>query len=169
MKRISLISDTHGYFGEDVNKYLRETDEIWHAGDIGDMDTLKKYESLGRPFRAVYGNIDDQLVRRSLPEILRFDAEGVHILMLHIGGYPGRYSSRARQLIRENRPDLLICGHSHITRIIRDPVNQLIHMNPGSCGQQGFHQVRTLIRFSVHEGSISGVEVVELGRRGRLG
>lgn len=167
MKRIALISDTHGYFGEDINKYLREVDEIWHAGDIGPMDVVKKYESLSKPFRAVYGNIDDHVVRRSFAEVLKFTEQGVNVLMIHIGGYPGRYSPKARQLLSEWPCDLFISGHSHITKIMRDQNRNLVHMNPGACGIHGLHQVRTLLRFSLSKGRIFDVEVVELGRRGK--
>lgn len=167
MKRIALISDTHSYFGEDVNKYLTNVDEIWHAGDIGQMKTVYEYESLGPVFRAVYGNIDNHEIRRSFKEILRFSVEGLQVLMIHIGGYPGRYSAKAFEELNKEPCDLFISGHSHITKVIRDPRRDLIHMNPGSCGHHGIHIVRTLIRFSVEKGKIFDAEVVELGRRGR--
>jgi putative phosphoesterase len=166
MTSIALISDTHGYFGEDVNKYLVGVDEVWHAGDIGDVSTLEKYESLGKTFRAVYGNIDGHRLRRDYEEYLDFEIDGLKVLMIHIGGYPGRYSKEAYALINQKKYDLFISGHSHITKVMRDPKHNLIHMNPGSCGHHGFHLMRTLIRFKIDAGQIRDLEVIELGRRG---
>lgn len=168
MKRIALISDTHGYAGEDVARYLTEVDEIWHAGDIGPIETVRFYEGLGKVFRAVYGNIDDHLVRRSFPEVLVFEIEGLNVVIIHIGGYPGHYSARAREALKKWPCDLFISGHSHITKVMRDQNLDLIHMNPGACGQHGFHGIRTLIRFSVENAKVFDVEVVELGRRGKI-
>jgi putative phosphoesterase len=168
MKRIGLISDTHAYTGADVADYLSEVDEIWHAGDIGPLATVHFYEGLGKPFRAVYGNIDDHLVQRTFPEVLAFSIEGLQVIMIHIGGYPGRYTAKAREAFKKWPCDLFISGHSHITKVMRDPKLDLIHMNPGACGQHGFHGIRTLIRFSVENGKIFDVEVVELGRRGKI-
>jgi len=167
-KKIALISDTHGYFDEDSNKYLREVDEIWHAGDIGDQETALKYEGLGPRFRAVFGNIDNHLLRRMYPEVLQIEVEGVSVLMMHIGGYPGRYSKKGWQLLYRSNVDLFISGHSHITKVMRDKKFDLIHMNPGSCGHHGIHIFRTLIRFTIDEGNIRDVELIELGKRGSI-
>jgi putative phosphoesterase len=161
--KIALISDTHSYFGEDVNKYLREVDEIWHAGDIGDIETADKYREL-RPFKAVYGNIDGHEVRTEYPEYYYFNSYGVNILMMHIGGYPGRYTAQARSLIEEFKPDLFITGHSHILKIIPDRKFNLLHMNPGSCGTKGFHNIRTFILFEIEDAKIENLRVVELAR-----
>ncbi|MEZ4908888.1 MAG: metallophosphoesterase family protein [Saprospiraceae bacterium] len=159
--KIGLISDTHSWFGDDVNKYLNNVDEIWHAGDIGDISTADKYKSL-KPFRAVYGNIDGHEVRIEYPEYNLFKVDDLKILMIHIGGYPGRYSPRARQLIQELKPDIFISGHSHILKIIPDKKNNLLHMNPGACGKRGFQKLRTLILFEINKNNIENVQVVEL-------
>ena len=164
--RIGLISDTHGLIPDDVFPYLEECDEVWHAGDIGDplmIDQLKKI----KPSVLVWGNIDNHEVRLECPETITVERNGVKIAMIHIGGYPGRYTQKGRKLIRDFNPDLYISGHSHILKIMRDQKEDLIHMNPGSCGHKGFHRIRTLIRFSINNGKISDVQVIELGERGR--
>ena len=165
MKKIALISDTHSYFGDDVKKYLIDCDEIWHAGDIGDIETLDKYHQINK-VRAVFGNIDGHILRADIPEYLSFTIENHKVLMIHIGGYPNRYSQKARYLIQEHNPDIFISGHSHILKIMPDPKNNLLHMNPGSCGAKGIHTIRTLILFTLDKGRIEEVKVVELGERG---
>ena len=167
MKKIALISDTHSFLGDDVISHLRNVDEIWHAGDVGSLETLEELESITK-VRAVYGNIDDHRVRAALPLDLEFDCEGVQVLMTHIGGYPGRYTKRVKQLLNERRPDLYICGHSHITKITRDHQLDLLHMNPGACGIIGFHLFRTFLVFECASGKIQNVQLVELGKRGKL-
>ncbi len=164
MTKIALISDTHSYFGEDVNKYLRECDYILHAGDIGDIDTYDKYYRLGE-FKSVYGNIDNHEVRLECPEYLFFKIEDVSILMIHIGGYPGRYTPKALELIRKYNPDLFVSGHSHILKIIPDRKYDLLHMNPGACGKKGFHSLRTLILFDIEGSEMKNARVVELSQR----
>ncbi len=164
MTKIALISDTHSYFGEDVNKYLRECDCILHAGDIGDVDTYDKYAGLGN-FKSVYGNIDNNEVRLECPEYLFFKIEDISILMIHIGGYPGRYTPKALGLIQKYNPDLFVSGHSHILKIIPDKKNDLLHMNPGACGKKGFHAVRTLILFDIDGSEIKNARVVEFSNR----
>ena len=163
MKKIALISDTHSYFGEDVEKYLKECDEIWHAGDIGDAITLDKYHNL-KPVRAVYGNIDGIDIRIDTPEYQFFTIEDLKVLMIHIGGYPGRYTPGARELITRYNPDIFISGHSHILKIMPDKKYDLLHMNPGACGKKGFHKISTLILFDLDNGKIENVRVVELAR-----
>ncbi|GJM31371.1 MAG: phosphoesterase [Saprospiraceae bacterium] len=167
MKRIGLMSDTHSYLDKTIFSYFEECDEIWHAGDIGDVavaDALEKF----RPFRAVYGNIDDRSIRNQYPEDLRFNCEGLSVWMTHIGGYPGRYSQRVRQQLQIDPPGLFICGHSHILKVMPDKKFNLLHINPGACGQHGFHLVRTIIRFTIDQGQVKDLEVVELGRRGKI-
>lgn len=164
MKRIGLLSDTHSHLDESIFRYFEECDEIWHAGDIGDEEVASRLEAF-RPLRAVYGNIDDAAMRRRFPEDLRFECEGVDVFMTHIGGYPGRYSQRVREIIRQNPPRLFICGHSHILKVMPDKKYGLLHINPGAAGLQGFHKVRTIVRFTLDEGDISGLQVVELGGR----
>lgn len=168
MKRIALISDNHSYVGEDVLKHLDGKDEIWHAGDIGDLKSLDPIIEKTKTFRAVYGNIDTPETREIYPLNQIFEVEDVKVLMTHIGGYPGRYRTRVKNLIEEHRPDLYICGHSHILKVVRDAKHNLIHMNPGAYGHHGFHKVRTLLTFSVEGKTISDVNVVELGFRGRV-
>jgi len=166
-KRIGLLSDTHSYLDNKIFDYFEACDEIWHAGDIGTMDVVEKLEQF-RPFRAVYGNIDDAKIRAAFPENLRFECEGVDVFMTHIGGYPGRYNSRVRKILQEQPPKLYICGHSHILKVMPDKKLNLLHINPGAAGQHGFHQMRTVVRFTLDAGKINDLEVVELGRRGAL-
>lgn len=163
--KILLLSDTHGYMDERILEYAAQADEVWHAGDIGN---LKVTDALNRvsKVRAVYGNIDNAEIRKEFPLYNRFDADGVDVLMTHIGGYPGRYSSGVREKIKNNPPDLFISGHSHILKVMQDKTHKLLHMNPGACGKQGFHQLRTMIRFEINSGKIENPEVIELGKRG---
>lgn len=165
--RIGLLSDTHSYLDKRVLAYFEECDEIWHAGDIGDMSVIKKLEKF-RPLRAVYGNIDDTEMRNKFPENDRFICEGMDIWLTHIGGYPGRYDRRVRAEIKANPPDVFICGHSHILKVMPDKQNGLLHINPGACSHHGFHKIRTIIRFTIENGKISDLEVVELGLRGAV-
>ena len=167
MKRIGLLSDTHGELDETVLAYFEECDEIWHAGDIGSLEVTDRLEAL-RPLRAVYGNIDDARIRREFPLDQRFICEGLDVWITHIGGYPGRYQKRVREVLKENPPGLLICGHSHILKIMPDKKYGLLHINPGACGTHGFHKVKTIVRFTIDEGKLKDVEVVELGKRGAI-
>ncbi|MDI1317141.1 metallophosphoesterase family protein [Flavobacterium sp.] len=165
MKKILLLSDTHSYLDEKVLKYVRQADEVWHAGDIGDLavtDTLKSI----KPLRAVYGNIDDAKARMEFPLNNRFMCEDVDVWITHIGGYPGKYNQAIREEIIRNPPKLFICGHSHILKVQFDKKLNLLHMNPGACGIHGFHQVRTMLRFEVDGDKIQNLEIVELGNRG---
>lgn len=165
MKRIALISDTHGYFGQELAEYLVDVDELWHAGDIGNMETHEKYGQLVPMFRAVYGNIDDHLVRRTCREVLDFKVEESRVLMMHIGGYPGHYSSNARQLISSGNYRLFVSGHSHIARVMYDQNYKVLHMNPGAFGKSGFHTVRTMLRFSIDNNRILDAELIEFAKR----
>ncbi len=165
MKKIALISDNHSYYGEEVTEHLKDVDEIWHAGDIGVLSSIEKYREMAF-FRGVYGNIDDQSVKDNFPLNEIFICEGIKVFMTHIGGYPGRYSSRVYQLIKQEKPNLYICGHSHICKVVPDKANNLLHMNPGAYGHHGFHKVRTILKFGVNSGKIQQLRVVELGLRG---
>lgn len=167
MKKIGLLSDTHSYLDPNIFEYFKDCDEIWHAGDIGSMDIVEQLEAF-KPFKAVYGNIDDAQIRRAFPLDWRFDCEGVDVFMTHIGGYPGRYSQRVRELIQANPPKLFICGHSHILKVMPDKRFQLLHINPGACGNHGFHKIKTMVRFVLNEGNIEQLEVIELGARGSI-
>ena len=165
MTKIALISDNHSYYGEELNEHLQNVDEIWHAGDIGDLSSIEKYREMAT-FRGVYGNIDDQSVKDifGLNEI--FVCEGIKVFMTHIGGYPGKYTARVHQIIRNEKPNLYICGHSHICKVVPDKTNNLLHMNPGAYGHHGFHKVRTILKFDIHQGKIENLRAVELGLRG---
>ena len=164
--RIGLLSDTHSHLDPKVFEHFAECDEVWHAGDIGNVAVLDKLKAF-KPFRGVYGNIDGAEIRAELPEDLRFEVEGVPVFMTHIGGYPGRYNPRVRVLLDENPPvdGLFICGHSHILKVMPDKKRQFLHINPGACGNQGWHKVKTLIRFELSAGKIEKLEVIELAWR----
>ncbi len=164
MKSILLLSDTHGYLDPKIEKYILQADEIWHAGDIGSVE-LADQISAQKPLRAVYGNIDDAKLRRMFPLNQVFECEGLKVYMTHIGGYPGKYPERIRKMIESEKPGLFICGHSHILKVMYDKHYQLVHMNPGAAGKHGFHQKKTLIRFSIAEGKIISPEVIEIGNR----
>jgi len=164
MKKIGLLSDTHGYWDEKFETYFASCDEIWHAGDIGSMELAARFEAL-KPFRAVYGNIDDYKTRIVYPQALRFTIENVEVLMTHIGGYPGHYDPYIRTQLFTNRPKLFIAGHSHILKVMYDKKLECLHMNPGAAGKYGFHRVRTLLRFVLDEGDIKDLEVIEIGKR----
>lgn len=162
MTRIGLLSDTHGYWDDRYLKYFEPCDEIWHAGDIGSQDIIDRLKAF-RPFRAVYGNIDGQDIRLQYPETNRFTLDGADVLMKHIGGYPGKYDRSVHPVLLAHPPRLFISGHSHILKVKYDPTLQLLHINPGAAGKYGFHTQRTLVRFSIHEGQFSDLEVIELG------
>ena len=161
---IGLISDTHGIFDEPFRQFLEPVDEIWHAGDFGGIQTAEAIAAF-KPLKGVYGNCDGYDVRLDYPLYQLFDCEGMKVLMTHIGGYPGRYDSRARALIDEFRPDLFVCGHSHILKVVNDVKRNMLVMNPGAAGIQGFHVVRTALRFRIGEADIRGLEVFELDRK----
>ena len=158
------MSDTHGYLDSALFDYFADCDEIWHAGDVGAMDVLERLQAF-KPVRAVYGNVDGPDLRSVLPAELTWTCEGVNVYMTHIGGYPGKYQPAARKALVRQRPDLFICGHSHILKIGRDPALGLLHFNPGACGRQGWHKLRTALRFSSEAGRIAGVEAIHLGAR----
>jgi len=164
LKKILLISDTHGHLDQAVLKFAKEVDEVWHAGDIGTVSTLNPLTNL-KPVRGVYGNIDGQELRLTFPENLIFTIEKVKVLITHIAGYPGKFSARVKGLILEHQPQLVICGHSHILKVMYDKDNKLLFMNPGACGNQGFHQIKTLLRFEINGTEIQKLEVIELGKR----
>lgn len=164
MTKILLLSDTHGYVDEAILKYVKLADEVWHAGDIGDLKVTDAIKSL-KPIRGVYGNIDDTKIRQEFPEHNRFMCEDVEVWMTHIGGYPGAYNNRVRNDIKINPPKLFISGHSHILKVMPDKKLGLIHMNPGAVGKHGFHKVRTMLRFTIDGGKIDNLEVIEFEKR----
>lgn len=148
-------------------EHLKSVDEIWHAGDIGDHQLIDQMESI-KPVKAVFGNIDDHKVRAHYPMNQEFTCEGVKVFMTHIGGYPPRYTKRVKLILDDIKPDLYICGHSHICKVMKDVKRNLVHMNPGACGHSGFHMFRTMLLFECHNAKIENLRLVELGRRGRM-
>ena len=164
LKKILLISDTHSHIDEKILKYINLADEVWHAGDIGNLivtDTIKKL----KPLKAVFGNIDDNKARLEFPLHQRFMCEDVSVWMTHIGGYPGKYNPNIKFELETNTPKLFICGHSHILKVQFDKKLNLLHMNPGACGISGFHTVRTMLRFTINGEKIENLEIIELGNR----
>ncbi|MEE9349497.1 MAG: metallophosphoesterase family protein [Flavobacteriaceae bacterium] len=164
MKKILLLSDTHSHIDDRMLHYIKQADEVWHAGDIGDInvtDTIQKHAVL----RAVYGNIDAKELRNSFPLDAKFTIEKVTVWMTHIGGYPKRYNSRIKEDLKRNPPKLFITGHSHILKVIFDKKLGLIHINPGAVGKYGIHKVRTMVRFEIEEADIKNLEVIELEER----
>jgi len=165
--KIGLISDTHGWIHPRLFDHFEKCDEIWHAGDIGNIQIADSLSAF-RPLRAVYGNIDDALVRSVYKENEHFMAEGMRIFITHIGGSPGRYEARIRNEISENPPDILICGHSHITKVMFNRKFGFLYINPGAAGFNGFHRYMTAIRFQIDGKQIHDLEVIELGERGKV-
>jgi len=164
MKRIGLLSDTHGHFDPRYTKYFMQCDEIWHAGDIGDISVIDQLKEIA-PVRAVYGNIDNHIVRAEYPEHNRFTLEGVDVWLTHIGGRPYAYDYRIREKLTKNPPKLFICGHSHICKVQMDKKLKMLYMNPGAAGIYGHHQIRTILRFTLQNGDIKDLEVIELNAR----
>ena len=163
MLRIALISDTHGDLVADVLPYLQEVDEIWHAGDIGSLKVIDALEAL-KPCRFVYGNIDDAMVRRTVPLSQNFVIDGLKFCITHIAGRPGKITAEVKKLIEQEKPNVFICGHSHIALVQFDARADLLWLNPGACGIKGFHKIRTFFRFSISEGKCCQLEVIELPR-----
>ena len=159
------MSDTHSHLDKGVFKYFEECDQIWHAGDIGNVETADRLEAF-KKFRAVYGNIDGGELRLRYPKELHFECAGITVWMTHIGGYPGKYPKYIHGRLKWYRPTLFICGHSHILKVMRDQEIGCLHLNPGACGVYGFHKTKTLLRFSIINQKIKDLEVVELGPRG---
>ena len=160
MTKITLLSDSHSEISDDVIKYLENSDEIWHAGDIGNYKVIEKLKKI-KPLRAVFGNIDGIEIRKEFKEYERFFCENVEVLMTHIAGNPTKYTPEISQIIKNNPPKLLICGHSHILKVMFDKKNNILFMNPGAIGKYGFHQVRTLLQFTIHQDKIENLQVVE--------
>ena len=161
MVKIGLLSDTHNYLHPNIYEHFKNVDKIWHAGDIGNIaitDELTEF----KPLRAVYGNIDGGDIRKHHPEYQVFTIENIKVLMIHIGGYPPRYNDRSKALIDYHKPDLFVCGHSHILKVMPDNKRNLLHLNPGSCGRYGQHKVKTIMRFDILENHIDNLEIIEL-------
>lgn len=164
MKNIGLLSDTHGFIHPRIINFFKDCDELWHAGDIGNLHTADELAGF-KPFTAVYGNIDNHEVRAVYPESTRFYCEETEVLITHIGGYPGNYDQRIRPILKTKTPDLFICGHSHILKVIYDKQFHMLHMNPGAAGKSGFHQLITALRFEIDGKRIQNLEILELPRR----
>jgi putative phosphoesterase len=158
--KILLLSDTHSYLDDNILNYVKTVDEVWHAGDIGNIEVCDKISEF-KPVRAVYGNIDGVEVRKTYPLHNRFIIDGLDVWITHIGGYPGKYSQEVRSEIKKNPPKLFISGHSHILKVMFDQKLNCLHMNPGAAGKQGFHQKRTMLRFEISNGEVQNLEVIE--------
>ena len=163
MKQIVLLSDTHSALDERFLPHLEDANEIWHAGDIGDIGVLENLEKITK-VRAVYGNIDNHIIRSATKEFINFKCEEVNVLITHIGGYPGKYSKGIKEKIQKLRPKLFICGHSHILKVIFDKRFKLLHMNPGAAGNYGIHKVKTILKFKIDKENITDLKVIELKR-----
>lgn len=167
MTHIGLLSDTHSHLDPKVFHYFADCDEVWHAGDLGSIEVLEQLKQF-KPIRAVYGNIDGAALRVELPEDQRFVCDGVPVFMTHIGGYPGRYDPRVGALLRKEPPrdGLFISGHSHILKAMPDKTLGFLHLNPGACGNEGWHKIKTLMRFTLDQGQIRDLQIIELGSKG---
>ena len=163
MKKISLLSDTHSVLDERFIPHLKDSDEIWHAGDIGSLVIYDKLNEISK-VKAVYGNIDNHQIRITLASEVFFKCEGLNIYMTHIGGYPGKYSKAVKEKIEKTKPDIFICGHSHILKVMNDKINILLFINPGAAGNHGIHQVKTIVQFIINEKKISDLKIIELKR-----
>lgn len=163
MKKILLLSDSHAYLDDAILQHVQEADEIWHAGDIGSLETYEKLKAL-KPIRAVYGNIDGQDLRIQIPKIAKFECEGLKIMMTHIGGYPNKYNPAVFTDILEYKPNIFISGHSHILKIMNDSKLGLLHLNPGAIGKFGFHLKRTMIRFEIDNGIPKNLAIIEFDK-----
>lgn len=163
MLKAGILSDTHGRLIPQVFDFFRDVDELWHAGDIGNIETAMQLAAF-KPLRAVHGNIDDHIVRMQYPEDLYFHVEDADVYMTHIGGYPGHYLPEIRHILADKKPDLFICGHSHILKVMYDKTMNLLHINPGAAGQSGFHKKITMIRFIIDGKTFKDMEIFELDR-----
>lgn len=162
MRRIGILSDTHGYWDDRYLMYFKDCDEIWHAGDIGDYNIIERLKDVVATVRAVSGNIDHGMVRRKCPEILIFEIENTKVLLTHIGGYPGKWSKGMKQMLRQQGVNLMVDGHSHILKVMYDKELNLLHINPGAAGQSGWHSVRTLVKLTIDGSDFSDCEIIEL-------
>ena len=164
MKKILLLSDTHGHLDDKIIKYVNQADEVWHAGDIGKKEIINYLTEI-KPLKAVFGNIDDKEIRLITKEFLYFKYEKNKVLITHIAGYPGKYNKNVNRLISIYKPNILVCGHSHILKVMYDKKNKHLHLNPGAAGISGFHNIRTMLRFKLDSDKIKELEIIELGKR----
>lgn len=162
MKKIGILSDTHGIDDDNIARHFADVDEIWHAGDIGDIETYKRISAMAPVFRAVAGNIDGAVLRRVCPELLIFETEGLKVVMTHIGGYPGKYAPGILKVLQQERPKIFVSGHSHILRVMHDDSLDLLHINPGAAGVHGWQKVRSLVRLTLDNGTPKDLEIIHL-------
>ena len=164
LKKILLLSDTHSYIDDRILEYAKNADEIWHAGDFGNLEVIDELKKAGK-LLGVFGNIDDAKIRAEFPEIAIFECEKVKVFMIHIGGYPHKYAPRVKEKLKEEKPQIFISGHSHILKVMYDKELEILHLNPGAAGNHGWHKMRTMLRFEINGEKIENLEVVELGIR----
>lgn len=164
LKKILLLSDTHSYIDDRILEYAKNADEIWHAGDFGNLEVIDELKKVGK-LRGVFGNIDDAKIKAEFPEINIFECEKVKIFMIHIGGYPNKYAPKVRQKLKDEKPQIFISGHSHILKVMYDKELEILYLNPGAAGKHGWHKTRTMLRFEINGDKIENLEVVELGIR----
>ena len=162
LKKILLLSDTHSYIDDRILEYAKNADEIWHAGDFGNLEVIDELKKAGK-LLGVFGNIDDAKIRAEFPEIAIFECEKVKVFMIHIGGYPHKYAPRVKEKLKEEKPQIFISGHSHILKVMYDKELEILHLNPGAAGKHGWHKMRTMLRFEVNGEKIENLEVIELG------
>ena len=162
LKKILLLSDTHSYIDDRILEYAKNADEIWHAGDFGNLEVIDELKKVGK-LRGVFGNIDDAKIRAEFPEIAIFECEKVKIFMIHIGGYPHKYAPRVKEKLKEEKPQIFISGHSHILKVMYDKELEILHLNPGAAGKHGWHKMRTMLRFEINGEKIENLEIIELG------
>ncbi|HEY8401305.1 MAG TPA: metallophosphoesterase family protein [Cytophagaceae bacterium] len=168
MTRIGLISDTHGFLDTKVFQYFEDCDEIWHAGDIGSIEVADQLAKF-KPLRGVYGNIDGAEIRNQYPEHNKFQLEGLSIWITHIGGYPGHYNPKIKKELSLNPPNIFVCGHSHILKVMTDKtLKNMLCLNPGAAGKHGFHHVKTILKFDLNSGKVENMQAIELGKRASL-
>ena len=167
MKKILVLSDTHGYIDDRIEEYAKNSDEIWHAGDFGSLEVLKKLEKISF-FRGVYGNIDNHILRRSLSEFEIFEVEKLKVLLIHIAGSSKNLSFKVKSLIKTHKPHILVCGHSHILKVEYLKSNNILYLNPGAAGKNGFHKIRTMIKFEIINKVIENMNIIELGKRSKI-
>lgn len=164
MTKIGILSDTHGHLDPKIFTHFKDVDQIWHAGDIGSLEVIDQLRKF-KPLQIVHGNIDDHIIRQEAPKTLSFKVEEIKVGIIHIAGKPGKYVPDAHEFILAERPDIFVCGHSHILLVKQDPKFKMLWINPGACGIKGFHQVKTLIRFVIDGKTIKDMEVIEIGKR----
>ena len=167
MKKILVLSDTHGYIDDRIEEYAKNSDEIWHAGDFGSLEVLKKLQKISF-FRGVYGNIDNHFLRRSLSEFEIFEVEKLKVLLIHIAGSSKNLSFKVKSLIKTHKPDILVCGHSHILKVEYLKSKNILYLNPGAAGKNGFHKIRTMIKFEIINKAIENMNIIELGKRSKI-